>query len=94
MSERARRRAAAAPLEDPAGAIGVGKVNLGRIGYLIGALQAAFMPPSLHLRIEVDGEVVNDLDQPVLMVAVGNGTSVGGGAEPDPDADAEDGCST
>jgi len=73
------------------GSIGVGKVNLGKIGYPIGALEAAFMPPSLHLRVEVDGEVVNDLDQPVLMVAVGNGISVGGGAELTPDADAEDG---
>jgi diacylglycerol kinase (ATP) len=73
------------------GSIGVGNVNLGKIGYPIGALQSAFMPPSLHLRVEVDGEVVNDLDQPVLMVAVGNGTSVGGGAELTPDADPEDG---
>ncbi|MEO5854272.1 MAG: diacylglycerol kinase family protein [Nocardioides sp.] len=73
------------------GAIGVGKVNLGKIGYPIGAIEAAFLPPSLHLRVEVDGEVVNDLDRPVLMVAVGNGTSVGGGAELTPDADAEDG---
>ncbi|GAA2126542.1 diacylglycerol/lipid kinase family protein [Nocardioides bigeumensis] len=73
------------------GSIGVGNVNLGRIGYPIGAVQAAFKPPSLHLRVEVDGSVVNDLDQPVLMVALGNGTSVGGGAELTPEADAEDG---
>jgi diacylglycerol kinase (ATP) len=73
------------------GSIGVGKVNLGRIGYPIGAVQAAFKPPLLHLRVEVDGSVVNDLDQPVLMVALGNGTSVGGGAELTPEADPEDG---
>jgi len=73
------------------GSIGVGKVNLGKIGYPIGALESAFLPPSLHLRVEVDGVVVNDLDRPVLMVAVGNGTSVGGGAELNPEADAEDG---
>jgi diacylglycerol kinase (ATP) len=73
------------------GSIGVGGLNLGRIGYPLGALQAAFLPPSLHLRVEVDGEVVNDVDEPVLMVAVGNGSSVGGGAEITPDADAEDG---
>ncbi len=73
------------------GSIGVGKVNLGKIGYPIGAVEAAFMPPSLRLRVEVDGVVVNDLDRPVLMVAVGNGTSVGGGARLTPEADAEDG---
>lgn len=72
-------------------AIGIGKVNLGRLGYPLGAVEAAFLPPSLHLRVEVDGVVVNDVDRPVLMVAVGNGTSVGGGAELTPDADAEDG---
>ncbi|WP_239456360.1 diacylglycerol/lipid kinase family protein [Nocardioides solisilvae] len=73
------------------GSIGKGKVNLGKLGYPVGALQAAVMPPSLRLRVEVDGRVVNDFDRPVLMVAVGNGTSVGGGTELTPDADAEDG---
>jgi diacylglycerol kinase (ATP) len=73
------------------GSIGVGKVNLGKLGYPIGALQSAFLPPQLRLRIEVDGHVVIDVDDPVLMVAVGNGTSVGGGAELTPDADPENG---
>jgi diacylglycerol kinase (ATP) len=73
------------------GAIGVGKVNLGKLGYPIGALQSAFLPPQLRLRVEVDGHVVVDVDDPVLMVAVGNGTSVGGGAELTPDADPENG---
>ncbi len=73
------------------GSVGIGKVNLGRLGYPLGALQAAFLPPSLRVRVEVDGRVVNDFDRPVLMVAVGNGTSVGGGAELTPEADAEDG---
>ena len=73
------------------GSVGLGKVNLGKLGYPIGAFQAAFMPPQIRLRIEVDGTVVCDVDQPVLMVAVGNGTSVGGGAELTPEADPEDG---
>ncbi len=73
------------------GAVGLGKVNLGKLGYPIGAFQAAFMPPQLRLRIEVDGEVTVDVDEPVLMVAVGNGASVGGGTELTPRADAEDG---
>ena len=41
--------------------------------------------------MEVDGEVVNDVDRPVLMVAIGNGGNVGGGTELNPDADTEDG---
>jgi diacylglycerol kinase (ATP) len=73
------------------GAIGVGSVNLGKLGYPIGAVLAAFHPPQLRLRVEVDGEVVVDLDEPVLMVAAGNGTSVGGGTELTPDADPENG---
>ena len=63
------------------GSVGVGKVNLGRLGYPIGAVLSAFHPPSVRLRVEVDGEVVNDLDRPVLMVALGNGANVGGGTE-------------
>ena len=73
------------------GAVGYGQLNLGRLGYPIGALQAAFRPPQLHLRVEVDGSVINDLDQPVLMVAVGNGPSVGGGAELTPEAEPRNG---
>lgn len=71
--------------------LGVGKANLGKLGYPIGAVQAAFEPPSVHLHVEVDGEVVTDLDRPVLMVAIGNGASVGGGTELVPEADPEDG---
>lgn len=73
------------------GSIGVGPVNLGKIGYPIGVLQSALIPPSIRLRITVDGEVVTDVDDPILMVAIGNGTSVGGGAELTPDADPESG---
>ncbi len=35
--------------------------------------------------------MIVDVDQPVLMVAIGNGPSVGGGAELTPEADPEDG---
>ena len=72
-------------------AVGVGKVNLGKLGYPIGALLAAVKPPFIRVRVEVDGEVVVDLDQPILMVAVGNGAQVGGGTELTPDADPGDG---
>jgi YegS/Rv2252/BmrU family lipid kinase len=73
------------------GSVGVGKANLGKLGYPIGAALTAWNPPILRLRVEVDGQVVNDFDQPVLMVAVGNGSSVGGGAELTPEATPEDG---
>ncbi|CAM3704568.1 diacylglycerol/lipid kinase family protein [Nocardioides zeicaulis] len=73
------------------GAVGVGKVNLGKLGYPIGAALSAFHPPNWRLRVEIDGEVVNDVDRPVLMVAIGNGGNVGGGTELNPDADPEDG---
>lgn len=73
------------------GAVGVGKVNLGKLGYPIGALLAAVDPPYLRLHVEIDGETVADLDRPVLMVAVGIGASVGGGAELTPEAEVGDG---
>jgi diacylglycerol kinase (ATP) len=73
------------------GSIGIGKVNLGKLGYPIGTVMSAFHPPSWRLRVEVDGEVVNDVDRPVLQVAIGNGGNVGGGTELNPDADTEDG---
>lgn len=72
-------------------AIGVGKVNLGKLGYPIGAAQAAVRPPFVRMRVEVDGTVLCDVDQPLLMVAVGNGSSVGGGTELTPAADPGDG---
>jgi diacylglycerol kinase (ATP) len=74
------------------GKVGVGKVNLGRLGYPIGALQSTLQPPHVRLRVEVDGKVVCDLDEKVLMVSLGNGSSVGGGAELNPDADPHDHC--
>ncbi|MCW2765287.1 MAG: diacylglycerol kinase, catalytic region [Nocardioides sp.] len=71
--------------------VGVGRANLGKLGYPIGALLTAWKPPTLRLRVEIDGEVVNDLDSSVLMVALGNGSSVGGGTELTPVADPSDG---
>ena len=73
------------------GAVGYKKVNLGRLGYPIGAAITAWNPPVVRLRVEVDGEVVSDFDTPVLQVAIGNGASVGGGTELTPGADPGDG---
>ncbi len=69
----------------------LGPYGIGILGYPIGAALAAVKPPFVRLRIEVDGEVLADMDRHVLMVAVGNGTSVGGGTELTPDADPHDG---
>ena len=71
--------------------VGLGKVNLGKLGYPIGAVLSAVQPPSVHMHVEVDGEVVTDVDRPVLMVAIGNGAHVGGGTEITPEADPRDG---
>jgi len=77
--------------KDRLGSIGVGRVNLGKLGYPIGAALSAFQPPSVHMHVELDGKIVTDVDRPVLMVAVGNGAHVGGGTELTPEADPEDG---
>jgi YegS/Rv2252/BmrU family lipid kinase len=87
-AEASRKGAA---LKERLGSIGVGRLNLGRLGYPLGAVMAAVDPPKLRLRVEVDDEVVCDLDEPVLQVAVGNGSSVGGGAHLTPEADPHDG---
>jgi YegS/Rv2252/BmrU family lipid kinase len=73
------------------GKVGVPGLNLGLLGYPIGAALASVKPPFVRLRVEADGQVVSDVDKHVLMVAVGNGTSVGGGTEITPDADPGDG---
>ncbi len=69
----------------------LGPYGIGILGYPIGAALASVRPPFVRLRVEVDGEAVVDMDQHVLMVAVGNGASVGGGTELTPDADPGDG---
>jgi diacylglycerol kinase family enzyme len=71
--------------------VGLGKANLGKLGYPIGAVTAWVKPPFIRVLVEVDGETVVDLDQPILMVAVGNGPNVGGGTELTPYADPADG---
>jgi YegS/Rv2252/BmrU family lipid kinase len=88
-SAAASRRGAG--IKEKLGAVGVGKVNLGRLGYPIGAVMSALDEPSVHVHVEVDGKVVTDVDRPVLMVSIGNGSHVGGGTELTPDADPQDG---
>ncbi|WP_237690280.1 diacylglycerol/lipid kinase family protein [Nocardioides panacisoli] len=73
------------------GRVGVGKVNLGKLGYPIGAAVAAVKPTTVRVRVTADGDVVTDLDRPVLMVVLANGSSVGGGTELAPGANPSDG---
>ncbi len=67
------------------------KKVFGRFGYVLGAAKAAVKPPFVRLRIVVDGHEVADFAHPILMVAIGNGARVGGGAEITPEASPEDG---
>ena len=69
----------------------LGKVKLGILGYPVGAVVSALNPPILKLDVIVDGQQIAKNDSHVLMVAVGNGPSVGGGNFIAPDADPEDG---
>jgi diacylglycerol kinase family enzyme len=62
------------------------KPRLGRVGYALGALSAGYDPKFLKLTVTVDGhEVVRR--RRVAQVAIGNGSSVGGGTELIPGAD-------
>jgi diacylglycerol kinase (ATP) len=69
----------------------LGPYGFGILGYPIGAALASIKPPFVRLHVEADGQVVSDMDKHILMVAIGNGTSVGGGTELTPDADPTDG---
>ncbi|GAB3853846.1 lipid kinase [Nocardioides maradonensis] len=71
--------------------VGVGGSTLGKLGYPLGTLKTAIYPPMLRLRVEIDGKVVAKKDEEILMIAVGNGASVGGGTPVTPDADPSDG---
>ena len=87
-SAQASRRGAR--WKDRLGRLGVGKVNLGKLGYPIGAALAAVRPPFIEVSVEVDSERVVSRTR-VLMVSVGNSSHIGGGTEVTPDASPEDG---
>lgn len=67
------------------------KKVFGRFGYVLGAMKASVKPPFLRLRVQVDEHVVADFAHPILMVAIGNGSRVGGGARITPEAEPTDG---
>ncbi len=69
----------------------LGKVGLGKVAYPLGAAAAGATSPGWAIRVTLDGNVLHDGDPPTLLVALGIGTSVGGGAPLSPQADPFDG---
>ncbi|MEO3811093.1 diacylglycerol kinase family protein [Sphaerisporangium sp. B11E5] len=67
------------------------KPVLRRLAYPAGALAAGLGARGRPVRVEVDGTVVADGRRRVLMVGVGNGTSIGGGTPLTPRARPDDG---
>lgn len=63
---------------------------LGRAAYAVGALRAGLTSAGWHLRVVVDGQVVADGGERVLMVSAAVGSSVGGGTPIAPQAAPED----
>jgi diacylglycerol kinase (ATP) len=69
------------------------KKALGPVGYVIGAVLTGvrgLTTPGAHLKITVDGTALTRTE-PVIQVAVGNGSFVGGGTPLLPQADPSDG---
>ncbi|MCA2223907.1 diacylglycerol/lipid kinase family protein [Nonomuraea aurantiaca] len=64
---------------------------LRRAAYAVGALLAGLRAKGWRLGVRVDGETVADGRRRILMVGVGNGTSIGGGTPLTPDARPDDG---
>lgn len=69
----------------------LGKLRVGKLAYQAGALVAGVSAKGWRLRVTVDGEVLHDGDERVLMVAMGLGGTVGGGTPLVPAADPHDG---
>ena len=66
------------------------KDKIGKAAYAVGSAVAGVREQGWTVRVEVDGEVVHD-GEPVLMVGVCNGRTIGGGAEIAPGAVLDDG---
>lgn len=65
------------------------KPRLGKPAYALGAALAG-TTRGWRLRVEADGEVISDIDERLLMVGVGLGSSIGGGTPLAPDARPDD----
>ncbi|SHN25335.1 diacylglycerol/lipid kinase family protein [Cryptosporangium aurantiacum] len=67
------------------------KPTLGVAAYPLGGLVAGFSSEGWAMDVEVDGVRVHDAGQPILMLGVGNGRSIGGGTPLAPNAEPDDG---
>ena len=67
------------------------KPRLGALAYPVGALAAGVRTEGWQLRVEVDGSLLWDGSDPLLMLAINNGASIGGGTPLAPEADPGDG---
>jgi diacylglycerol kinase (ATP) len=67
------------------------KSRFGRAAFAIGAVIAGARTPGFRMDVLVDGRVVVDRRRRVLMVAVGNASTIGGGTPVLPDAVIDDG---
>ena len=72
-----------------------GRLGIGKVGYLVGALDASLQPRYLKVEVTVDGAVLHGRElakgHRVAQVAIGNGSDVGGGTQLIPGADPDDG---
>ena len=59
--------------------------------YPLGGLVAGFTSEGWAMNVDVDGERVHGPEQPILMLGVGNGRSIGGGTPLAPNAEPDDG---
>ncbi|MDP9843857.1 diacylglycerol/lipid kinase family protein [Streptosporangium lutulentum] len=66
------------------------KPGLGRLAYAVGGLLAGVRSPGWRLRVTVDGRQMAGED-PVLMLGIGNGVTIGGGTPLTPRARPDDG---
>lgn len=67
------------------------KPRWGALGYPLGAVAAGAKAPVRRLKVVVDDEVVHDGDEPLAMVALSLGSTIGGGAPIAPGASPHDG---
>ncbi|MGW0803483.1 diacylglycerol/lipid kinase family protein [Nonomuraea sp. NPDC002799] len=67
------------------------KPVLRRAAYAVGALLAGMRSQGWHSKVRVDGTLVADGRRRVLMVGIGNGSSIGGGTPLAPGARPDDG---
>jgi YegS/Rv2252/BmrU family lipid kinase len=64
----------------------MGKLGLGRLGYAIGAVSAGLRPDFIYAKVTVDDRTI-DRPHRLAQVAIGNGSTVGGGTELIPGAE-------